>query len=120
MPWRFVCRASARRSCTFARISFPLVAFLARQLIFCIFIGCSIALAQSPSSQASDKDVAIPIAAGTPEQQDASALLTEMATNFSSGPPLTKVQMTGNANWHAGSLEDTGSVTLTASSTGST
>jgi hypothetical protein len=42
-----------------------------------------------------------------------------MSTAFSKGKSVQKVQLSGNATWHAGSLEDSGSVELTASTDGS-
>jgi len=49
----------------------------------------------------------------------ATALLTQLSTAFSGGNLVHQVQLTGNASWHAGSLNDTGSATLSAATTGS-
>jgi hypothetical protein len=46
----------------------------------------------------------------------ATTLLTQLSTAFSGG---NVVQLTGNASWHVGSLNDTGSATLSAATTGS-
>ena len=51
-------------------------------------------------------------------QTSASAILSQVANAFSAGKPVSQVQLTGSANWYAGSLEDSGTATLTASSTG--
>jgi hypothetical protein len=49
----------------------------------------------------------------------ATSLLNQLSTAFSGGKPVHQVQLTGNASWHAGSLNDTGSATLSAATTGS-
>jgi hypothetical protein len=49
----------------------------------------------------------------------AAALLTQLSTAFSGGNVVHQVQLTGTASWHAGSLNDTGSATLSAGTTGS-
>lgn len=49
---------------------------------------------------------------------NASSTLAQLQSVFSGGKPVTNVQLTGTATWHAGSLEDTGPATLTASSMG--
>jgi hypothetical protein len=51
-------------------------------------------------------------------QSNASSILGQVTNAFSAGKPVTNVQLTGSANWYAGSFEDSGTVTLTASSTG--
>lgn len=43
----------------------------------------------------------------------------QMSAVFSKGKNIQKVQLSGNANWYAGSLEDSGPVELTASTDGS-
>lgn len=48
----------------------------------------------------------------------ATTLLNQLSTAFSGGNVVHQVQLTGNASWHAGSLNDTGSATLTAAATG--
>jgi hypothetical protein len=48
----------------------------------------------------------------------AAALLTQLSTAFSGGNVVHQVQLTGNASWHVGSLNDTGSATLSAATTG--
>jgi hypothetical protein len=47
------------------------------------------------------------------------SVLTLLNTAFSGGSPVQQVQLTGNATWYAGGLEDSGSVSLTTSATGS-
>ena len=42
----------------------------------------------------------------------------QMSTAFSKGKSVQKIQLSGNANWYAGSLEDSGPVELTASTDG--
>ncbi|MGA3227982.1 MAG: hypothetical protein ABSC65_29730 [Acidobacteriaceae bacterium] len=49
----------------------------------------------------------------------AASLLNQLSTAFSGGNPVHQVQLTGNASWHAGSINDTGSATLSAATTGS-
>jgi hypothetical protein len=46
-------------------------------------------------------------------------VLGQLATVFSGSQVVQQVQLSANATWYAGSLEDTGTVTLTASSGGS-
>jgi hypothetical protein len=46
-------------------------------------------------------------------------VLTLLNTAFSGGNPVQHVQLTGSATWYAGSLEDAGTVNLTASTDGS-
>jgi hypothetical protein len=48
----------------------------------------------------------------------AAALLTQLSTAFSGGNVVHQVQLTGNASWHVGSVNDTGSATLSAATTG--
>jgi hypothetical protein len=45
-------------------------------------------------------------------------ILAEIATAFSGTRTVTNVELTGTAHWHAGSLQDSGPATLTASSDG--
>jgi hypothetical protein len=52
-------------------------------------------------------------------RRQAASLLNQLSTAFSGGNPVHQVQLTGNASWHAGSLNDTGSATLSAATTGS-
>jgi hypothetical protein len=49
----------------------------------------------------------------------ATTLLNQLSTAFSSGNVVHQVQLTGTANWHVGSLEDTGTATLSAATNGS-
>lgn len=51
--------------------------------------------------------------------ENSTNILTQMSKAFSKGRGIQKVQLSGNASWHAGSLEDSGSVELTASKDGS-
>jgi hypothetical protein len=46
-------------------------------------------------------------------------LLTQLSKAFSGGNPVHQVQLTGVASWHSGSVNDTGSATLSAATTGS-
>lgn len=118
MPWMFMHRARARDFSAFcvgliftADIQRPNAVPLtsvAKRWMICIFIGCTIVQAQS---QQPDTPVG---------SQNATAIVNQMSAAFSPSEPVTKVQITGNANWYAGSLEDTGNATLTASSTGET
>lgn len=49
----------------------------------------------------------------------AATLLNQLSTAFSGGNIVHQVQLTGSATWQVGSLNDTGSATLSAASTGS-
>jgi hypothetical protein len=49
----------------------------------------------------------------------ATTLLNQLSTAFSGGNVVHQVQLTGTANWHVGSLEDTGAATLSAATNGS-
>ncbi len=46
--------------------------------------------------------------------------LTRLAAAFAGNQAISQVQLSGSATWYAGSTTDTGSVTLTATSSGST
>jgi hypothetical protein len=48
----------------------------------------------------------------------AATLLSQLSKAFSGGTEVHQVQLTGNASWHAGSVNDTGSATLSAATTG--
>jgi hypothetical protein len=76
--------------------------------VFIIFSGITLlalpaALAQNKASQG-----------GSAEN-----LLAQLSTAFSGDQVVQRVQISGNATWYAGSLEDAGTVTLTASTDGS-
>ena len=49
----------------------------------------------------------------------ATTLLNQLSTAFSGGNVVNQVQLTGNATWQVGSLNDSGTATLSAASTGS-
>jgi hypothetical protein len=49
---------------------------------------------------------------------NATTLLNQLSTAFSGGNVVHQVQLSGNASWHVGSLDDTGSATLSAATTG--
>ena len=53
-----------------------------------------------------------------PQQTNATALIGQMSSAFSGGQVIQKITLSGNATWHAGALEDSGPVSLTASPTG--
>ena len=53
-----------------------------------------------------------------PQQTNATAILTQLANAFSAGMPVARVQLSGSANWYAGSLQDSGTVTLTVAASG--
>jgi hypothetical protein len=53
------------------------------------------------------------------DQAPANAILLQLSSAFSGGRPVHSVEITGNAMWHAGSLEDSGTATLKASVDGS-
>jgi hypothetical protein len=50
---------------------------------------------------------------------NATTLLNQLSNAFSGGQVVHQVQLTGNAAWHVGSIDDTGSATLSAATTGS-
>ena len=50
--------------------------------------------------------------------KNANGALVQLSTAFASGTVVHDVTLSGNATWYAGSLVDTGTVTLTASSNG--
>jgi hypothetical protein len=52
-------------------------------------------------------------------QGQGSNFLSQMAASFSGGQVVQQIQIIGTASWNAGSLQDTGTVTLTASADGS-
>jgi hypothetical protein len=81
------------------RIFFAFTCFL---FVPCLLCLSSISHAQTTSVQ----------------QANASAILNLIGNVFSAGKPINQIQLTGSATWHAGSLEDSGTATLTASSTG--
>jgi len=56
----------------------------------------------------------------TPAQTSAGPVLTQLSNAFSGGQTVNNVVLQGNATWQAGSLQDSGPVTLTASSSGTT
>ena len=53
-----------------------------------------------------------------PTGASATALLSQLSTAFSGGNQVHQVQLTGSASWHSGSLNDTGSATLSAAAAG--
>jgi hypothetical protein len=76
---------------------------------------CMAALAMSAAGQVTDSGTT-----GTvPVLTETSRLLDLAATTFSNGKVIQQVELTGNATWRAGSLEDSGNVTLTVSKDGS-
>lgn len=54
-----------------------------------------------------------------PQGVGARDVLNQLSAAFSGGQIVQRVQLTGNAAWYAGSLEDNGTVSLTASTDGS-
>jgi len=50
---------------------------------------------------------------------NATTLLTQLSNAFSGGNVVHHVQLSGSASWHVGGLDDTGSATLSAATTGS-
>lgn len=50
---------------------------------------------------------------------NANSAMSQLSAAFSGGKAVQRVQLSGNATWYAGSLEDSGTVTLTASADGS-
>jgi hypothetical protein len=49
----------------------------------------------------------------------ATTLLNQLSTAFSGGNPVHQVQLSGNATWQVGTLNDSGTATLSAATTGS-
>ena len=62
---------------------------------------------------------ATPSTTTTATGTNATTLLNQLSTAFSGGNVVHQVQLTGSASWHVGSLNDTGSATLSAATTGS-
>ena len=50
---------------------------------------------------------------------DANSILDQLTTAFSGGRVVQQIQLSGTATWNAGSLEDTGNFSMTASTNGS-
>lgn len=76
-------------------------------LRFCSSLGILLTLLPSTTARAQSDKV------------PANAILLQLSSAFSGGKPVQSVEMTGSASWHAGSLEDSGTVTLKASADGS-
>jgi hypothetical protein len=55
----------------------------------------------------------------TSQAPSAANLLGQLSAAFSGGQTVQNVQLSGNATWYAGSLTDSGTVSLTASTSGS-
>ena len=55
----------------------------------------------------------------SPKSESASGALSRLSAAFSGGQVVQRIQLSGNATWHTGSLEDSGTVTLNASTDGS-
>lgn len=70
-------------------------------VLFVLFVPS--ALAQSTSTQSND----------------ATAILAQINAVFSGGKPVRHVQFSGNATWYSGGDQDTGTVTLAVSTSGS-
>lgn len=77
---------------------------------------CLPVIAQSPITTI-DNTIATPLS-GASSPGNASSILANLQISFSGGKPVTNVQLTGTAIWYADGPEDTGTATLTASSTG--
>jgi len=63
--------------------------------------------------------LALPLHATFAQGANAANVLNQMSAAFSGGKIVQNVQLSGNAIWHTGNLEDSGAATLTASSDGS-
>lgn len=74
------------------------------------FLGCVLFASSLCSSSAQQ---------ASPPATNADNVLQQLTTAFSNGQIVRQVQLTGTATWHAGSLEDSGTVSLTASTDGS-
>jgi len=46
-------------------------------------------------------------------------IIEQISAKFSGGQPVQQVEISGNASWHVGNLEDTGTVNMAASANGS-
>jgi hypothetical protein len=77
---------------------------------FCFFLGISLVSFSSASGLGQDT---------APQGVSAANLLAQLSAVFSNSNVMQQVELSGSATWHAGSLEDTGTVTLTASTNGS-
>jgi hypothetical protein len=61
----------------------------------------------------------VPAQVSPAQTRDSGTVLGQLSAAFSGGQVVQSVQLTGTATWHSGSLEDSGTVTLTASADGS-
>ncbi len=58
--------------------------------------------------------------AGLAQGNGSGSTLQQLSVMFSQGNPVQQIQMSGTADWFAGDVQDSGTVTLTASSNGGT
>jgi hypothetical protein len=79
------------------------------RVFLCLCLGVATCLLTSPTSAQ----------AVASQPSDATAILQQVTQIFSGGKAIHQIQLTGNAEWHAGSMEDSGPATLTASASGS-
>lgn len=82
---------------------------LIMRVFLCLCLGVATCLSISPSSAQ----------AVASQPSDATAILQQVTQVFSGGKAIHQIQITGNAEWHAGGLNDSGSAALTATATGS-
>lgn len=78
-------------------------------LVFCSSLG--VLLTALPPATANAQAQSSKVSANT--------ALLQISSAFSGGKPVRSIDISGNATWHAGSLEDSGSVTLKGSADGS-
>lgn len=74
-----------------------------------IFCGMTLLALQLPSTLAQVK---------TAQVANAGIVLEQLSEAFSGGHAVHEIQLSGDADWHAGSLEDSGSASFTVSSSG--
>lgn len=82
------------------------------------FSLCPLALCMGISLLAYPADAALAQGAA-PQPVNAASALAQLSTAFSGPHVVHSVQLSGTAGWYAGSLEDSGTASLTASSDGS-
>ena len=80
--------------------------------LFLLFIGIAPFALSIPAVYSQEQDE-------PPQRANARNVLGDLSTAFSVGKTIQNVRISGYASWYAGSLEDSGTVTLTASADGS-
>ncbi len=80
------------------------------QLFFLALVGAFVVITPPKTTSAQGT---------TSESVNSSGILGQLSASFSGGQVVQSVQLSGNATWYVGSLVDSGTVSLTASTSGS-